>query len=129
MCLYNYGAYVKRFILDRPIISPSPTTSLFGHKPHHVPTLWKITTNMYWYNEILYRINTVLCAIKVNSNTIELITHTSCYCVLDLLCVISLLILNIENAIIFWRFVVQIIAVSLYSKFWVRGQSFKTFLA
>ena len=26
--------------------------------------------------------------IKVNSNTIELIVHTSCYCALDLLCVI-----------------------------------------
>ena len=25
--------------------------------------------------------------IKVNSNTIELTVHTSCYCVLDLLCV------------------------------------------
>ena len=27
------------------------------------------------------------CPIKVNSNTIELTVHTSCYCVLDLLCV------------------------------------------
>ena len=27
------------------------------------------------------------CSIKVNSNTIELAVHTSCYCVLDLLCV------------------------------------------
>ena len=27
------------------------------------------------------------CPNKVNSNTIELIKHTSCYCVLDLLCV------------------------------------------
>ena len=29
----------------------------------------------------------MLCPIKVNSNTIELTVHTSCYCVLDLLCV------------------------------------------
>ena len=29
----------------------------------------------------------MLCAIKVNSITIELIVHTSCYCVLDLLSV------------------------------------------
>ena len=29
----------------------------------------------------------MLCTIKVNSNTIELTVHTSCYCVLDLLCV------------------------------------------
>ena len=29
----------------------------------------------------------MLCPIKVNSNTIDLIMHTSCYCVLDLLCV------------------------------------------
>ena len=28
------------------------------------------------------------CPIKGNSNTIELTVHTSCYCVLDLLCVI-----------------------------------------
>ena len=28
------------------------------------------------------------CPIKVNSNTIELIVHTSCYCILDLLCVL-----------------------------------------
>ena len=27
------------------------------------------------------------CSIKVNSNTIELTMHTSCYCILDLLCV------------------------------------------
>ena len=29
----------------------------------------------------------MLCPIKVNSNTIELTVQTSCYCVLDLLCV------------------------------------------
>ena len=29
----------------------------------------------------------MLCPIKVNSNTIELTVHTSCYCFLDLLCV------------------------------------------
>ena len=27
------------------------------------------------------------CPIKVHSNTIELTVHSSCYCVLDLLCV------------------------------------------
>ena len=32
----------------------------------------------------------MLCPIKVNSNTIELTVHTSCYCVLDLLCVKSM---------------------------------------
>ena len=32
-------------------------------------------------------INTMLCPIKVNSNTIELTVHNSCYCVLDLRCV------------------------------------------
>ena len=31
--------------------------------------------------------NTMLCPIKVNSDTIELIVHISCYCVLDLLSV------------------------------------------
>ena len=41
-----------------------------------------------WYNEILYRINSVLCLIKANSNTIELTVHTSYYWILDLLCVI-----------------------------------------
>ena len=39
------------------------------------------------YNQILSSINIMLCPIKVNINTIELIVHTSCYCVLDLLCV------------------------------------------
>ena len=34
----------------------------------------------------LFDMNTMLCPIKVNSNTIEL---TSCYCILDLLCVKS----------------------------------------
>ena len=29
----------------------------------------------------------MLCPIKVNINKIELKVHTSCYCVLDLLCV------------------------------------------
>ena len=32
-------------------------------------------------------INTMLCPIIINSNTIELTVHTSWYCVLDLLCV------------------------------------------
>ena len=32
-------------------------------------------------------LNAMLCPIKVNSSTIELTMHTSCYCVLDLLCV------------------------------------------
>ena len=42
-----------------------------------------------------YCINTVLCLIKVNSKTIELTVHSSCYYVLDLLCV------NRTNSI--WR--------------------------
>ena len=33
--------------------------------------------------------NTILCPIKVNSNTIELTLQASCYCVSDLLCVNS----------------------------------------
>ena len=44
-------------------------------------------------NEFLMKfiddINTMLCLIKVNSNTIELNVHTSCDCVLDLLCVMQ----------------------------------------
>ena len=36
-------------------------------------------------NEIV--INTLSCPIKNNGNTIELAVHTSCYCILDLLCV------------------------------------------
>ena len=35
----------------------------------------------------MYCINTMFCLIKVSRNTIELIVHTSSYCVLDLLCV------------------------------------------
>ena len=34
---------------------------------------------------IFWRINTMLCPIKVSSNTIELRVHTSCYCVLNFL--------------------------------------------
>ena len=41
-------------------------------------------------NSTLY---TMLCHIKVNSNTIELTVHTSCYCFLDLLCV-SISVIN-----------------------------------
>ena len=40
------------------------------------------------YNEIIYRINTILCLIKVNSNTIELTVHTSSNRISDLLCVV-----------------------------------------
>ena len=36
---------------------------------------------------ILYHDSTLSCPIKVNSNIIELTVLTSCYCVLDLLCV------------------------------------------
>ena len=45
-----------------------------------------------WHNKILHHINTVLSPIKVNSNTIEPIMHTSCYCVLDLHCVIEMVL-------------------------------------
>ena len=38
-------------------------------------------------HKIIIDINTMSCPIKVNGNTIELTVHTSCYCVLDLLCV------------------------------------------
>ena len=37
-----------------------------------------------WQGDDIY---TMWCPIKVNSNTIELTVHTSCFCVLDLLCV------------------------------------------
>ena len=40
-------------------------------------------------------LNIVLCPIKVNSNKIELTVHSSCYCVLNLLCVIALSITDI----------------------------------
>ena len=44
----------------------------------------------YWNsNEIKIDINVILCPFKVNSITIELTVHTSCYCILDLLCVNS----------------------------------------
>ena len=35
---------------------------------------------------ILNDINTMLCPIKNNSNTIELTVHRTCYWVIDLLC-------------------------------------------
>ena len=40
---------------------------------------------------ILNDINTMSCPIENNSNTIELTVHTSCYWVLDLLCVIVMI--------------------------------------
>ena len=39
----------------------------------------------------------MLCPIKSNSNTIELTVHTYCYCVLDLLCVITLFIFTLNT--------------------------------
>ena len=46
----------------------------------------------------MFYINTVLCPIKVNSNTIEVTMHTSCYCVSDLLYVTSYLThKNVKN--------------------------------
>ena len=46
-----------------------------------------ILTKKWISNEIVNDINTMLCPIKVNSNTFKLTVQTSCYCVLDLLCV------------------------------------------
>ena len=45
--------------------------------------------NFWISNEIVIDTNTMLCPIKVNSNTIELEVHTYCYCILDLLCVMD----------------------------------------
>ena len=43
---------------------------------------------LFWIsNEIVNYINTMSCPFKVNGNTIKLKVNTSCYCVLDLLCV------------------------------------------
>ena len=50
-------------------------------------------------NEILNDINTMSCPIKVYSNTIELTFHTSCYCVLDLLCVTNYYYYNLKSYI------------------------------
>ena len=50
--------------------------------------IWNLWNSVYIYwisNEIVIYINTILCLIKVNSKTIELTVHISCYCVLDLL--------------------------------------------
>ena len=44
----------------------------------------------YWIsNEIVNNINIMSCPIKLNSNTIELTVHPPCFCILDLLCVMS----------------------------------------
>ena len=78
---------------------------------------------MIYYFEIMYHINTMLCSkniiilitvpngkgnlsiiagywcpIKVNSNIIEVIVHTSCYYILDLLCVTIIEILAQSHA-------------------------------
>ena len=44
-----------------------------------------LTATSVWNTGETGDTNTMLCPIKVNSNTIELAVHTSCYCVLDLL--------------------------------------------
>ena len=63
---------------------------------------------MYWYNEIGYQINTVLCLIKVNSYTIEFAVHTSCYCISDLLCVSSLFYVSLLLFLSFFSFIYQV---------------------
>ena len=40
-----------------------------------------------WNTTISCEIQLTIIYFKVNSNIIELIVHTSCYCILDLLCV------------------------------------------
>ena len=42
------------------------------------------------------------CPIKVNSDTIELTVHTSCYWVLDLLCVTTLDIYTMHNLFVLY---------------------------
>ena len=63
---------------------------------------------MYRFNnEILYCTNYKLFPVKVNSNTIELTLQTSCYCILDLLCVRGLIICHTNfpsNELYFIRF-------------------------
>ena len=44
----------------------------------------------------------MLCPIKVDSNTVKLRVHNSCYCVLDLLCVILLFYLLQQRRGIKW---------------------------
>ena len=68
-------------------------------KSHQKETFnWILDTQQLGYKQTEQKIaiamaviNTVLCIIKVNSNTIELIMHLSCYCILDLLCVNKLI--------------------------------------
>ena len=57
-------------------------------------------------------INTVLCLIKVNSNTIELTEHPSCYCVLDLHCV-KLTIKRLRNTGLGKRGILKILEIKL----------------
>ena len=56
-------------------------------------------------------IHVVLCPIKVNSNTIELGLHTSCYCVLDLFCVVKRCLLtrgdHIKNSAILFFYLLH----------------------
>ena len=51
-----------------------------------VVQLWKGVGGVTWVPGV--DINTTSCPIKVKSNTIEITVHTSCYCILDSLCVI-----------------------------------------
>ena len=53
-----------------------------------IKNIWLIVVTLY---------NTMQCPVKVNSNTIELTVHTSCYCVLDLLSVNGDLIFRLKT--------------------------------
>ena len=64
------------------------TAQVAGHTSDKTwPAKLRATWDTILAAEILIDLNAMLCPIKVNSNTIELTVHTSCDCVLDLLCV------------------------------------------
>ena len=62
----------------------------------------------------MYCKNNMSCPVKVNSNTIELKVHTSCYCVLDLLVVTSFFMIHHLTSyfvdLVFLHFSIQILA-------------------
>ena len=75
-----------------------------------------INIDVYISIEIVNYINTLSCIIKVNCNTIELTVHTSCYCVLELLCI------NVKNGQIYF-----ILAWKIFKHMEIRQKSCRNF--
>ena len=82
-------------------------TTIYGlyFRHHYTNTFYKLHFfHSIEHNKILFCINAMLC-LKVNSNTIELIVHNSCFGVLDLHCVTR----EVGSMYLIWNIVITCI--------------------